>query len=115
MTYSTKFIGKTVEVTVDRPAGTRHPEKDFVYPINYGYIKGTMAPDGEELDAYVFGTDEPNFKFEGKCIAVIHRLDDEDDKLVIVAEDDDVEYTDEKILEITHFQEKYFKSEIIRE
>lgn len=114
MTYSTKFIGQKVVVTVDRPAGTQHPEKDFLYPVNYGYIEGTMAPDGEELDAYVLGIDEPTFRFEGKCIAVVHRLDDDDDKLVVVAEDDDVQYTDDMILEITKFQEQYFKSTIIR-
>ncbi len=113
MTYSTKFIGQIVEVTVDRPAGTKHPEQEFTYPVNYGYIEGTMAPDGEELDAYVLGTDEPTFSFKGKCIAVVHRLDDEDDKLIVVDEDDEIEYTDEKILEITHFQEQYFKSTII--
>ena len=34
---------------VDRPLGSYHPEhKDMYYPVNYGYIEGIMAPDGEE-------------------------------------------------------------------
>jgi len=115
MTYSTKFLGQKVEVTIDRPAGSKNPEQDFTYPLNYGYIAGAMAPDGEELDAYVLGTSEPTFGFRGKCIAVVHRLDDEDDKLVVVDDNDDTEYTDDKILELTDFQEQYFKSTIIRE
>ena len=45
-------IGRTVTVTVDRPLGSYHPEhKDMYYPINYGYVEGIMAPDGEEQDA----------------------------------------------------------------
>lgn len=43
------MIGDTVKIVVDRPLGSFHPEyKDMYYPINYGYIEGIMAPDGEE-------------------------------------------------------------------
>ena len=50
------IIGATVTVTVDRPLGSYHPEyKDMYYPINYGYIEGVMAPDGEEQYAYILG------------------------------------------------------------
>ena len=49
-------IGRTVTVTVDRPLGSYHPEhKDMYYPINYGYVEGVLAPDGEEQDAYILG------------------------------------------------------------
>ena len=49
-------IGRTVTVTVDRPLGSYHPEhKDMYQPINYGYVEGVMAPDGEEQDAYILG------------------------------------------------------------
>ena len=42
------MIGEIVTVTVDRPLGSFHPEhKDMYYPINYGYIEGIIAPDGE--------------------------------------------------------------------
>lgn len=43
------MIGKIVKVTVDRPLGSYHPKhKDIYYPINYGYIEGIIALDGEE-------------------------------------------------------------------
>ena len=71
------MIGKTVKVIIDRPLGTYHPKhKDMYYPINYGYIEGIAAPDGEEQDAYVLGVDKPLDEFEGKIIAIIHRYDD---------------------------------------
>mgnify|MGYP002508979944 CR=1 FL=1 len=42
------MIGDIVTVTIDRPLGSYHPEhKDMYYPINYGYIEGIIAPDGE--------------------------------------------------------------------
>ena len=54
------MIGRKVKVTVDRPLGSRHPEyTDMVYPVNYGYIAGIIAPDGEEQDAYILGVDHP--------------------------------------------------------
>ena len=53
------MIGKTVTVTVDRPLGSRHPKHpDILYTVNYGYIEGIMAPDGEEQDAYILGIHE---------------------------------------------------------
>ena len=71
-----------------------------------------MSGDGEELDAYVLGIDKPLEEFEGKCLAVIHRINDDDDKLIIVPEG--IDYSDEEIRKLTEFQEKYFESEIIR-
>ena len=74
-------IGRTVTVTVDRPLGSYHPEhKDMYYPINYGYVEGVLAPDGEEQDAYILGVDEAIEKFTGKIIAVVHRNDDVEEK-----------------------------------
>lgn len=52
------FLGKAVTVTIDRPIGSVHPKHDdMIYPINYGYINGVIAPDGEELDVYILGED----------------------------------------------------------
>ena len=66
-------IGRTVTITVAIPLGSYHPEhKDMYYPINYGYVEGIMAPDGEEQDAYILGVDEAVEKFTGKIIAVVH-------------------------------------------
>ena len=71
------MIGEIVKVIVDRPLGSYHPEhKDLYYPVNYGYIEGIMAPDGEEQDAYIVGVNEAVKEFTGKITAVVHRLDD---------------------------------------
>ncbi len=107
-----EYIGKIVNVTMDRPLGTRHPKHGFVYPVNYGYLPGTVSGDGEELDAYVLGEHEPLEKFEGRVVAVIRRLDDNDDKLVVMA--DGRNYSDEQIMALTEFQERWFKSKILR-
>ena len=107
---SKDYIGKIVKVKVDRPLGSKHPNFDMIYPVNYGYIPDTISGDGEELDAYVLAIFEPIKEFTGKCIAVIKRLNEEDDKLIIVPENK--MYTKEQIKALTEFQERYFKSEI---
>lgn len=106
------MLGKIVKVTVDRPLGSYHPEHaDMYYPINYGYIEGIIAPDGEEQDAYVLGVDEPVREFTGKVIAVISRHDDVEEKWVVAPEGQF--YTAEEIYEKVKFTEQYFDSEII--
>ncbi len=71
------MIGDLVTVTVDRPLGSYHPEyEDLYYPVNYGYIQGIMAPDGEEQDAYILGVRQAVETFTGRVIAVIRRQDD---------------------------------------
>ena len=75
------MIGDTVTVIVDRELGTYHPKHpDIYYPINYGYIEGIIAPDGEEQDAYTLGVTEPVQQFTGEVIAIIHRKNDIEDK-----------------------------------
>ncbi|MEE1035690.1 MAG: inorganic pyrophosphatase [Oscillospiraceae bacterium] len=105
------MIGKTVTVTVDRPLGTYHPKHpDIDYAINYGFIEGIMAPDGEEQDAYILGVDDPVSSFTGKVIAVIHRKDDVEDKWVVAPEG--IVFSKEEIERKVRFQEQYFQTEI---
>lgn len=107
------FLGRRVTVTVDRPLGSRHPRhKDIVYPVNYGYLPGIVAPDGEALDAYVLGVSVPLETFFGRAVAVIHREDDDDDKLVVVPES--LELTDAQIMNVVRFQEQFFRSSVVR-
>ncbi len=110
---SIDYLGKEVEVIMDRPLGSRHPKHGFIYPVNYGYLPNTVSGDGEELDAYVLGEFKPLEKFVGIVKAIIHRTNDNDDKLVVMPKDKD--YSDEQIRALTEFQERYFQSEIIRE
>jgi len=106
------FLGKEVEITIDRPMGSKHPKYNFIYEVNYGYIKDVIAPDGEELDAYYLGVNIPLEKAKGKVIAIIHRTDNDDDKLVVVPEG--VDLSDEEISKQVDFQEKWFKSSVVR-
>ena len=106
------MIGKIVTVTIDRPMGSFHPKhNDIFYPINYGYIEGIMAPDGEEQDAYILGVNKPVEKFTGKVIAIIHRLDDVEDKWVVCPEN--MNFSKEEIAEQIKFQEQFFQTEIV--
>jgi len=107
-----KLLKKKVKVVIDRPKNSKHPKYGFNYEENYGYIKGVIAPDGEDLDVYYLGIDDPIESAEGVCIAIIHRLKDDDDKLVVVPEG--INLTDEEIEAKVKFQEKWFEHIIIR-
>lgn len=107
-----QLLGKSVTIIVDRPLGTTHPNhKDIIYPVNYGYIENLFSGDGEEQDAYILGVDERLDTFRGTVIAIIHRLDDVEDKLVVAPTN--MKFTSKEIMEKVYFQEQYFKTEII--
>lgn len=104
-------IGDTVTIKTDRPIGTVHPKHPgLVYPVNYGYVPGLAAPDGEDQDAYVLGVDTPLEEFTGTLIAVIHRFDDVEEKWVLAPAG--VSFTKEEIRKLTDFQEQYYHIEI---
>ena len=105
------FLDKIVTVKMDRPLGTAHPKHGFIYEVNYGYIEGTVSGDGEELDAYVVGEHKPLETFEGRVVAVIHRTNDNDDKLVVM--EDGRNYSDDQLEALLEFQERFFQIEII--
>ena len=105
-------IRKIVKVIVDRPLGTYHPKhSDLYYSVNYGYIPGILAPDGEEQDAYILGVDAPVNEFVGKVIAVIHRTNDVEDKWIVVPEN--ASFSKKEIMEKVAFQEQFFDVDII--
>ena len=106
------YLGKEVEVIIDRPVVSKHPKHGFIYAVNYGYIPNTKSPDGEELDAYYLGVDEPLKKAKGICIAIVHRTNDDDNKLVVVPSG--MNFSDEEIEKQIEFQEQWFKHIIIR-
>ena len=99
------------KVIVDRPLGSTHPQhEDIIYPVNYGYVNGIIAEDGEEQDAYILGVDKPVNEFIGRVIAIIHRKDDVEDKWVVAPEG--VTFTKDDIAEKVRFQEQYFDTVI---
>ena len=106
------MLGKEVKVTVDRPMGSFHPEhRKLYYPINYGYIEGILAPDGEEQDVYILGVDHPVKEFRGRIIGIVYRQDDIEEKWVAAPEG--MSFTREQIWEQVKFQEQYFQSDLI--
>ena len=106
------YLGKKIRVEIDRPMNSLHPKHGFKYELNYGYVPHTVSGDGEELDAYVLGISQPLAEFTGICVAIIHRINDDDDKLIIVPEG--MNFSDEEINHLTDFQEKWFQHIIIR-
>ena len=89
------YLGKKITIKIDRPLGTRHPKHNFIYLLNYGYVPNTISDDGEELDAYLLGVFDPVKEYHGSVIAIIHR-------------------TNDQIMALTEFQERFFKSVIWR-
>ena len=101
-----------MRVKIDRPLGSKHPKYGFQYPVNYGYVPFTKSGDGEELDAYILMEDKPLKEYVGRCIGIVHRTNDNDDKLIVVPEAYDL--ADELVEENIAFQEKWFKHILIR-
>ena len=106
------YLGKTVHIDIDRPIGYVHRKKGYalVYPINYGYIPGVFGGDGEEMDVYLLGVDAPVAEFDAHIIAIVHRENDVEDKLV--GAPIGVTFTKEEIATAVHFQEQYYRSHI---
>ena len=107
-----KITKQEVEIVIDEALKTKHPKHDFIYTVNYAYVLNVISGDVEELDAYLLGVFDPVESYKGKCIAVIHRTNDDDDKIIVVP--NGVNYTDEQIRALTEFQERFFDSIIIR-
>ena len=103
-----QYLGKPVEVVIDRPIGYVH--QDMVYTVNYGYLPGVIGGDGEEQDVYVLGISEPLERFKGTVIGAIRRKDDSEDKLVAAPEG--MVFTQAEIMEAVYFVEQYFDSTV---
>lgn len=106
------YLGKTVDIIIDRPIGFVHHTKGVTlhYTVNYGFLPGVMGGDGEEQDVYVLGVSEPLERFTGRIIAVIRRRDDNEDKFVAAPEG--LQLNQKQIAEAIHFVEKYFDSSV---
>ena len=107
------YLNQKIKVKVDRKLGDKHPEYEYIYSLNYGYIPNTESEDGEEIDVYILGEFDPLEEFEGVCRAIIYRVDDIENKLIVTAEDK--KYSIDQIKALVEFQERFFKTEIIME
>lgn len=104
-----QYLGKSAQIVVDRPIGYRHGST--IYPVNYGYIPGVLAGDGEEQDVYILGVTEPIDTFEGRIVGAVRRKNDREDKLIAAPEG--MLFHQGQIEEAVHFQERYFDHYII--
>lgn len=83
MRLGSEWLGRFLDVTIDRPLGSAHPDwPDLVYSVNYGHVPGTAADDGEPIDVYVLDETQPLRSASVYIVAIIHRHDDIEDKLV---------------------------------
>lgn len=105
------FLGKTVDIIIDRPIGSVHPKhRDIIYPVNYGYIPNVFSGDGEEMDVYLLGVDVPVETYKACIIGIVHRHDDVEDKLIAAPKG--VDFTEDEISKAIYFQEQYFDTAI---
>ncbi len=106
------YLGKTVDIKIDRPIGYVHQKEDYslTYPINYGYIPGVLGGDGEELDVYLLGVSEPVKEYTARVIGIVHRENDIEDKLI--AAPDKIIFNQAEMAEAIHFQEQYYQTHI---
>lgn len=109
----TDYLGKIVEIKIDRPYGSKHPKHGFIYELNYGYVPEAKVPNSKEIEAYYLGVKAPISIAKGKCIAVIHRIEGNDGILIVIPEEKG-DLSDQEIKKLAWFQEKYFNHEIIR-
>lgn len=100
-----------LHVVMDRPQGFVDRFGN-IYPINYGFVPDIIGGDSEKQDVYVISqnVNGPIKNFEGILVALIHRRDDNEDKWVVTGEGESV--SEEQIVTMTNFLEKYFISEI---
>ena len=106
------YLGKRVVIGIDRPIGYVHKKETYslTYPINYGYIAGVLGGDDEELDVYLLGVNEPVEKYECEIIAIAHRHNDVEDKLVGAPVGK--KFTKAEIENAIRFQEQYYDTEV---
>lgn len=106
------YLGKTVNIVMDRPLGYIHKKENYslTYPINYGYLPGIIGGDGEELDVYLLGVNEPVEEYTARIIGIVHRHNDNEDKLV--AAPNGMNFSKEEIEKEVSFQEQYYDTEI---
>lgn len=106
------YLGQSVAIVIDRPLGSVHPRhSDLRYPVNYGYLPGTVSGDGHPIDVYLLGVEEPMAEATAVVIAVVLRADDVEDKLV--AAPAGRHFTVKEIEALVAVLEQYFESSIV--
>ena len=95
------------EIVIDRPRGSAHPRfPNFIYKVDYGYLKDTASMDGGGIDVWV-GSGEK--KIDAIMCIVDLRKKDSEIKILVSS-------TEEEKLEVykTHNETQYMKGVLIR-
>lgn len=96
------------EIVIDRPKGTAHPRyPDFIYPVNYGFLKCTTSMDGAGIDVWV-GTDERKSIDAIICTVDLKKRDSEI-KILVGCTEEEME-----IVYKTHNESENMKGILIR-
>ena len=98
---------KNSEITIDRPKGTSHPKyPDFVYRVDYGYLKNTSSMDGAGIDVWVGSSEK---KVDAiVCIVDLLKRDSEIKILIGCTEEE------KQIVYETHNEKQFMKGVLIR-
>lgn len=113
MQYNTEFwdaLDKLVsnsEIVIDRPKGTTHPKyPDFIYRVDYGYLKDTTSMDGAGIDVWIGSSVQ-------KVVAIMCIVDlmkkDSEIKILIGCTEEEI-----KIVYETHNETQFMKGVLIR-
>ena len=98
---------KNTEIVIDRPKGTAHPRHpDFIYKVDYGYLKETTSMDGAGIDVWV-GTGDKKVDAI-MCIVDLMKKDSEIKILIGCTEEE------KQIIYQTHNETKYMKGILIQ-
>ena len=95
------------EIIIDRPKGTSHPKyPDFIYRVDYGYLKDTTSMDCAGIDVWV-GSDEKKVD-SIMCIVDLMKKDSEIKILIGCTEEE------KEIVYETHNETPFMKGVLIR-
>ena len=95
------------EIVIDRPKGTAHPKyPDFIYKVDYGYLKNTSSMDGAGSDVWI-GSGEKKIDAI-MCIVDLMKRDSEIKILIGCTEEE------KQIVYQTHNETEYMKGILIR-
>ena len=95
------------EIVIDRPKGSTHPRfPNFIYQVDYGYLKNTTSMDGAGIDVWVGSGDR---KIDAiMCIVDLMKKDSEIKILIGCTEEEKME------IYRMHNETQYMKGVLIR-
>ena len=101
------LLADNSEIVIDRPKGSVHPKyPDFVYKIDYGYLKDTSSMDGGGIDVWVGSGDK---KIDAiMCIVDLMKRDSAIKILIGCTEEE------KQMVYQTHNETEYMKGILIR-